>query len=315
MASATRKMEEYANEIHFIAMRIVKITTILNFLNILYDVIIFAEPQWQNSLPDWIGFLQTIISIAGSILFGISTTIAALYGSKTVGISLTLDSNGGSPDSRRWQGIVVNEPVFQQSANSVNFQGASGRAPSFDDTVSPVPCCQRSLCSIMHQLYLRWEQTKPKEKALRVNQVMETVVLPHVSPLYDSVYSFRETVRSHMLSRMGLSGILNLMTTIFFYYNALIYTILYSGSTILKLEPRSERLLYLMLNVINPIVCLAISYVVILCDNFNSLVIYAREVSSLLNVVDDDLEKTKQTIKSFVEKIERPLVRQLWAED
>jgi len=303
-------METYANEIHYLAMRFVKVTAILNLLNILYDIVIFAKPDWEKLLPDWIGFLQTIISIGGSILFGISTTIAALYGSKTVTASTPppttqpTDTTPHTPRNRR-QSIVL-----------TTTEPTSTTVDSKDSCRCCCACLRETwLSSVLYQLYLRWEQTHPKEKALRVNQVMEAVILPHVSPLYDSVYAFRETIRAHMLSRMGLSGILNLMTTIFFYYNALIYSILYSGPTILKLAPSSTRLLYLMLNVINPVVCLAISYVVVLCDNFNSLVVYAREVSGLLSVSVDQLERAKQTIHRFTERIEKPLVRQLWAED
>lgn len=334
-------------------MRVVKITALLNFLNILYDVVIFAKPQWQDSMPNWIGFLQTLISIAGSILFGLSTTIAALYGSKTLGIDGLMHPD--LPSTGPAQAQEITSPRLMRSGST--FSGVEQRSrepigilisPTNRNRMERVPqnslslgthrrqsiafvinepapqvpvvesggCCQDvGGCSILYQLYARWEQTQSKEKALRVNQVMEAVILPHVSPLYESVYAFRESIRSHMLSRMGLSGILNLMATIFFYYNALIYAILYSGPTVLKIEPGSARLLYLMLNIVNPIVCLAISYVVVLCDNFNSLVVYARKVGGLLDVSIDELEKTRQTIRSFTEKIERPLVRQLWAED
>jgi hypothetical protein len=39
-----------------------------------------------------------------------------------------------------------------------------------------------------------------------------------------------------------------------------------------------------MLNAINPLVCLAISYIIVSRDDLNDLVVYAREVGDLLDV-------------------------------
>ena len=304
-----------------------KITAILNLINIIYDIILFAISSWIP--PEWMNIIQTIISICGSIIFGLSTTVAALYGSKTIAVkeiiqqtspsrqpTIDINSFSSSPRSQERRRSVV----FDTNPTSPNTNSTLPRRTSIANGSLALPNIPNEPISeqtdqelsIFWQLYYRWKHTEPKQKALQVNRIMEAVVLSPTSALYESVYSFRETIRSHMLSRMGLSGLLNLMTTIFLYFNVLIYIILYTK--ILKLDSSSTRLLYLMLNIINPLVCLAISYIVVLCDNFNSLVVYARKVSELLSSSIDKLAETKQTIESLTKKIEKPLHHQLWIE-
>lgn len=330
MGTCSSQETEIDNSIHFYSMRVMKISAILNLINIIYDIILFAISSWIP--PDWIGIIQTIISICGSIIFGLSTTVAALYGSKTIAVKeivqqtspsrqppTTIDPNSfsSSPRSQERRKSVV----FDTNPTSPNINTTPARRGSIaNGSLAPPnipnePTTNQTdqELSIFYQLYYRWKHTEPKQKALQVNMIMEAVVLSPTSALYESVYSFRETIRSHMLSRMGLSGLLNLMTTIFLYFNVLIYIILYTK--ILKLDSSSTRLLYLMLNIVNPLVCLAISYIVVLCDNFNSLVVYARKVSELLGSSVDKLTETKQTIESLTRKIEKPLHHQLWTED
>jgi hypothetical protein len=166
--------------------------------------------------------------------------------------------------------------------------------------------------SVWEELLHRYKHTNIKEEALRINRIMEDVDLPHTSPLYQDIHLFRCAIREHMLTRKGLNGMLNILATIFLYYNCLASTILYAN--VLRLEGNSKRLLYLMLNVVNPCICLLISYFVVLCDNFNSIVIYSRRVSELLQVQNEQMLAARMEIQGYVDRIERPLYRQMWIE-
>jgi hypothetical protein len=166
--------------------------------------------------------------------------------------------------------------------------------------------------SVWAELLHRYKHTNIKEEALRVNKIMEDVDLPHDSPLYQDIHLFRCSIREHMLARKGLSGMLNILATIFLYYNCLASTILYAD--LLRMQPSSKRLLYLMLNVVNPVICLLISYFVVLCDNFNSIVIYSHRVSELLQARNEQVSAARLEIQGYVDRIERPLYRQMWME-
>lgn len=166
--------------------------------------------------------------------------------------------------------------------------------------------------SVWEELLHRYKHTNIKEEALRVNRIMEDIDLPHTSPLYQDIYLFKCAIREHMLTRKGLSGILNILATIFLYYNCLASTFLYID--LFKLEGNSRRLLHLMLNVVNPCICLLISYFVVLCDNFNSIVIYSYRVNELLQGQIEQAPATKDEIKGYIDRIERPLYRQIWFE-
>lgn len=265
--------------VRYHAMLVMKVAALLNILNVCYDIIFFLKPDWN--LPTWIGILQTSMGLGASIIFGLSTTIAALYGSRTL-----------ATEDLRPRALNVNEPA--SSPHVVSHERPS----------------------LFSQLWKRWCQTNPVKKALRVNQIMEEVILPHTSLLYDDVRAFRDTIRSHMLHRMGLSGLLNMLTMLFVYYNVFICAILYvPGPRNTVRELGSSRLLYLVLNVVNPLVCLFISYLVVLSDNFNSLVVYATRVQESLGTPQEDLSVVKQLIKDLKALIEAPLLKQLFTED
>jgi hypothetical protein len=166
--------------------------------------------------------------------------------------------------------------------------------------------------SMVEELVHRYQHTNIKEEALRVNRIMEEVDLPQSSSLYQDIHSFKGAIRDHMLTRKGLSGLLNILASIFLYYNILTFLILYGD--IITLEASSTRLLYLMLNVVNPIICLLISYLVVLCDNFNSIAIYSHRVSELLQIQNEQLPAITNEIKGYVDRIEQPLYRQMWFE-
>jgi hypothetical protein len=166
--------------------------------------------------------------------------------------------------------------------------------------------------SVWEELLQRYLLTNIKEETLRVNKIMETIDLPRTSPLYTEVHLFKTAIRDHMLSRKGLSGMLNILATIFIYYNCLASTILYGN--IITLDWNSRRLLYLMLNVINPCICFMISYLVVLCDNPKSIVIYSYRVNELLRRHTEDFSAAKIEIEEYTKHIERPLYRQLWSE-
>ena len=226
----------------------------INLLNVGYDI--FALARADPSPGAWIGIVQVVFGMTGSILFGISTTIVALYGSRTLG--------------------KINAP------------------------------------SMVKELLHRYEHTNIKEEALRVNRIMEGIDLPQTSPLYQQIHAFKNVIRDHMLTRKGLRGMLNILTTIFLYYNCLASVILYAG--VVSLRGNSQRLLYLMLNVVNPVICLLMSYLGVLCDNFNSIVIYSRRVNELLGATDEQLPAITKEIQGYVDRIERPLYRQMWIE-
>jgi len=166
--------------------------------------------------------------------------------------------------------------------------------------------------SMWAELLHRYKHTNIKEEALRINKILEDINLPHTSLLYQEVHLFKCAIREHMLTRKGLSGMLNILATIFLYFNCLVSTILYAN--LLRMSGSSRRLLYLMLNVINPSICLLISYFVVLCDNFNSIVIYSHRVSELLRVQNEQVPAAKKEIGDYVGHIERPLFRQMWIE-
>ena len=169
-----------------------------------------------------------------------------------------------------------------------------------------------TLKTIVGELVHRYQHTNIKEEALRINRIMEGVDLPHTSPLYQEIHSFKGIIRDHMLTRKGLSGMLNILATIFLYYNCLVSFILYADVVVLK--ESSQRFLYLMLNVVNPVICLAISYLIILCDNFNSIVIYSHRVNELLQAQTEQLPAIIKEIKEYTDMIEKPLYHHIWTE-
>lgn len=168
------------------------------------------------------------------------------------------------------------------------------------------------LKTIVGELVHRYQHTNIKEEALRINRIMEGVDLPQTSPLYQEIHSFKNVIRDHMLTRKGLSGMLNILATIFLYYNCLASFILYADVVILK--EKSQRFLYLMLNVVNPIICLAISCLIVLCDNFNSIAIYSHRVNELLQAQTEQLPAIIKEIQGYTNLIEGPIYHQIWNE-
>lgn len=164
--------------------------------------------------------------------------------------------------------------------------------------------------SMIEELLHRYQQTDINAEALRVNTIMESIDVPQASPLYQEIHAFKGAIRDHMLTRKGLSGMLKILATIFLYYNCLTSIILYTG--IVSLRANSQRLLFLMLNVINPLICLLISYLVVLCDNPKSIVIYSHRVNELLEARNEQLPAITEEIQGYIDRIERPLYHQMW---
>lgn len=244
--------EDNSQYVHNISMLIAKITLVINLINIIYDIVMLSMTNPINLLG--IDILQTMINIAGNIIFAISTVIAALYGSRTLKHTTKL--------------------------------------------------------SIIQEITHRYKQSDLKIEALRINELMETITVDHSNPLYNTVHQYREALRKHLIGRMGLSGAINIILALFLYFNLLIYFIVYSGWN--DISPRSIRLLYFSMNVINPIICTVFSYIVVLCDNFNSTVEYTLRVNQGITNQSYRVIDVISYIDDLRERVERPLYKQLF---
>jgi hypothetical protein len=176
--------------------------------------------------------------------------------------------------------------------------------------VGPGPELQEKL-GVLEELIHRYKHSNLKKEGLRIGEIMEEIVVPRENTeLYEAVKNFRKSLQIQLVSRMGLSSAINVITGLFLYFNLLLNFIVYTNWY--KLPPKSTRLLYFSLNVINPLICGVFSYIVVLCDNFNSAVEYTLRVKTVVKENNPRLVDTISEINDLKDRIERPLLKQLF---
>lgn len=285
MSGTIESVEEHSRYVHRIAIRVMHVSLVFILLNVGYDIFALVRPD----LVELRGMsCSTGTTFCGNAKwFGMLQSAIGIFGSILFGTATTIAALYGS----RTLNALNNEPITSQTANST----------------------QENERSIFRELFHRYMHTDIKLEALRINRMMEGIFLPQTSPLYESIHQFRSSIRTHMLSRKGLTGVLNVLGMIFLYYNGLAYVLLYAK--LVSLERNQIRLLYLMLNVVNPVICLLISYFIVLCDNFNSIIFYSNRVKELIgeqvNEQSAKLVTIKSEVQSFIQCIEKPLISQV----
>lgn len=163
--------------------------------------------------------------------------------------------------------------------------------------------------SILRDLKHRYVNSDLKLEAVRVLREIQQLNVLETSPLYHVFFRFRKSVLDNLLYRTNLSILMNMLLSFAAFYNYIILLIYYSRRDVVK--GIQAQALYLTLNVVNPLVSLVFSYILVLCDNVNSIIVYIERARLLKDLPADQSEVVIMQMEEYCGRIERPFVHEL----
>ena len=193
----------------------------------------------------------------------------------------------------------INSIVFSLSIVIVSLYGSrtlrNNNSPNDDNSYS-----------VFGELLHRYRNSNFKLESLRVLRGIQDLNILETSPLYDVFFRFRKSVLHNLLYRANLSILMNMLLSFFLFYNYIVLLIYYSR--IIPTKGIQSQALYLTLNVVNPTVSFVFSYIVILCDNVNSIVVYIDNARHLKELPLDKVNEVIDSMVGFCECVEQPFI-------
>lgn len=241
---------ERAATIHLWAMRVMKLSIFISFLNIIYDIVVIVAFDDDSSIPYSINIIRSVFGYISNIGLSISAILASIYGSRTL--------------------------------NNYNNQG------------------------IILELTHRYVNSDLKLESQRILRELENIDVPLGSPLHKPYSRFHKSVRDNLLGRSDLSKVINYLAGSFVFFNAFVFLIYYNKLGVIR--QFYTKIIYMTLNVVNPVISLGFSYIVILCDNVNSILVYIGKARELLNSPTETEDTINKIMGDFADKIDQPFI-------
>ena len=138
---------------------------------------------------------------------------------------------------------------------------------------------ENKILSFLHELKDRYKNSDLQLEALRILKELEDIGIEYGNELYPCFTEFHQSVRDNLIYRINVSSRINVLVWFFVLYNYFVLYVYYNKYDIIK--PLYSRIIYLTLNVINPILSVFFSYTVVLCDSVNSILAYIEKVKEL----------------------------------
>jgi hypothetical protein len=171
--------------------------------------------------------------------------------------------------------------------------------------------------SLAEEILSRYWNSNTQAKAKRIMNDLQAIKVSHDSLLYLVSFRFQSTILDNLRYRMNLSSMSSFIITLLFFFNTYIIIILYSG--LIEIDQGTSksnfRIVYLAWNIINPITSTLLSYIIVLCDNINSIIVYIDKVREMKNAFADQEGYVKNKIREFTKQIETPFIHCLTTPD
>lgn len=123
--------------------------------------------------------------------------------------------------------------------------------------------------------------------------------------LENSITEFKSLVKKNLLYRVSVNNYLNLITWIFFYFNAVMFFVPFYNET--EIYGSSKKIVEIFMGVFNQIFSLVFSYIAIVCDNVNFLHKICDNLSDELKSGNINKKLMDVKIKTFFGLISNPL--------
>lgn len=162
---------------------------------------------------------------------------------------------------------------------------------------------------VFNDLKYRYKNSNLKVESVGVLREIQELNVNEDSPLFDAIFEFRRTVLDNLLHRVNLSILINMVLSFFVYYNFFVLLIYYTKAD--SLEDKHRQIFYLTLNVVNPLVSLVFSYLVVMCDNVNSIKVFIDTIKGLRrepHILEDELINQ---VKLYTNMVKNPFIQEI----
>ena len=279
----------------FIYESIIALSMLLNFLIIiLTSILVIINLSRENDaleIPDVVNYTMTAFGFFSNILISV------------FGVLLSVESVN-------IKNIFTNDDLVKIKIIK-NDEG---------EIINPQPPgCIFKVYYIIRDLFYNYKKTEMSFKAFKIIDQLDNIKIPESQiinlensskdieeiELYNVIIQFKQIVKSNLLYRVSIGNYLNLITLIFFYFNAIMFFVPYFNQEAIKGTPK--KISEIFLSILNQIFSLVFSYIAIVCENVNYLSMVCEDIDKTLRNSSLSEKKMIKVIKDHFDNVINPL--------
>lgn len=162
----------------------------------------------------------------------------------------------------------------------------------------------KKILFIIKNIIRNYEKNELLTKAYEIIKKLNDIK-SHDNVLENSITEFKSLIKKNLLYRVSVNNYLNLITWIFFYFNAVMFFVPFYNET--EIYGSSKKIVEIFMGVFNQIFSLVFSYIAIVCDNVNFLHRICDNLSNELKSRNINKKLVDLKIKTFFRLISNPL--------